>query len=352
MTAETANPGFAQPIAWRRAVAAFGLTLLVAAAALVGFALGYQQAFAARVVPGVTVGGVSIGGLDRAAAEAALRAGLPSVTRGALLLRSPGGDQSVPFSELGRGYDYGSMLDAAMAVGHGGDLPADVAEDVRALVRGEPVAVRLSYSNTALQAAVASAAVNRDASAADAIAALGSDGRFTVRPAAAGSSIDQQTVLAEAGHVLSTPGAAPVIDLPASAVAPAITTAQAEAAIAAAQQMTARPLTLRVAGNAAFSTTIAPATLRTWVTFVATPDGGYDADDRVQPRRGPPWPSSPRRCLGPRPMPRTCWATGGSWASSRAAPAPSSTSIRRCRRSRWSSRSRPRTARRPWLSWR
>ncbi len=275
MTAETADLGIAQPIAWRRAVAAFGITILIAAATVAGFALGYQQAFAARVVPGVTVGGVSIGGLDRAVAEAALRAGLPSVTRGALLLRSAGGDQPVPFSQLGRSYDFGPMLDAAMAVGHGGDLPADLAEDVRALVRGESVAVRLTYSSTALRAAVASAAASRDASAASAVAVLGSDGRFTVRPAAAGSLIDQQTVLAAAGQALSTPGAAPVVDLPASAVAPAISTAQAEGAIAAAQQMTARPLTLRVATNAAFSTTVAPATLRTWVTFAATPGGGY-----------------------------------------------------------------------------
>ncbi len=275
MTAETANLGLAQPIAWRRAVAAFGITLLVAAAALVGFALGYQQAFAARVVPGVTVGGVSIGGLDRAAAEAVLRSRLPSVTRGALVLRSPDGDQAVPFSRLGRGYDYGSMLDAAMAVGHDGGLRADLAEDVRALVRGEPVAVSLTYSRAALQAAVASVAAGRDASAADAAAVLGSDGVFTVRPAAGGSSIDRQAVLAEADHALSTPGAAPVIGLPASPVAPTITTAQAEAAIVAARQMTAQPLTLRVATNTAFSTTIPPTTLRTWVTFVATPDGGY-----------------------------------------------------------------------------
>ena len=275
MTAETANLGIAQPIAWRRAVAAFGITLLVSAAALAGFVLGYQQAFAARVVPGVTVGGVSIGGLDRTAAQAVLRSRLPSVTRGALLLRSPGGDQAVPLSELGRTYDYGPMLDAAMAVGHGGDLAADLAEDVRALVSGEPVAVRLTYSSTALQVAVASAAARRDASASDAIAALGSDGVFTVRPAAAGRTIDQRAVLAAAGRALSTPGAVPAVDLPASAVAPAVSTAQAQAAIAVAEQITARPLTLRVATNAAFSATISPETLRTWVTFVATPDGGY-----------------------------------------------------------------------------
>ncbi len=275
MTAETAELGLARPIAWRRAVATLGVTLLLAAAAVVGFALGYQQAFAGRVIPGVTVSGVSIGGLDRASAEAVLRSRLPSPTGGTLVLRSPGGDQAIPFSELGRDYDYGAMLNSALALGHGGGLRADVADDVRALLRGEPVAVRLTYSRPAVQAVVASVAASRDASAVDAEVVLGPDGAFTVRPAASGSSIDRGAVLAEADAALSTPGAAPVIDLPTAPVSPTVSTAQAEAAMAAAQLMTGQPLTLRVATDAAFSTTIPPATLRTWVAFAATPTGGY-----------------------------------------------------------------------------
>ena len=62
----------------------FGLgflaTLLVGLALLAGASMGVAISHANRVMPGVSVGGVDIGGLDRAAAAARLEAQLPALS--------------------------------------------------------------------------------------------------------------------------------------------------------------------------------------------------------------------------------------------------------------------------------
>jgi vancomycin resistance protein YoaR len=277
MTAEIAELELEvrRPMAWRRALSAFVVTVLVLAAVVAGFIAGYQEAFAARVIPGVTVGGVSIGGLDRADAVAALRARLPSASAGVLVLRSPRGQQSIPLASLGRTYDYSAMLDSALAVGHGPSLQLNLAQAAQALVHGDALGVRLTYNRASLEAAIASVAGLQDASPTDASVGLGPAGTFVLRAAAPGSSIQQAAVVAAADRVLTTPGAATTVDLAATAVGPTVTTAQAEAALALAQRMTAQPLRLTAATDPTFSATVDPATLRGWVTFGATPTGAY-----------------------------------------------------------------------------
>ncbi len=276
MTAETLGVGIPLPLAWRRALLAFGTTLLVSAAATAGFVLGYQQAYADRAIPGVSVGGVAIGGLDRAAAAARLQAELPDVARGALIVRGPGGEQAIPYASLGRTYDYAGMLDTAFGIGHVGDLPVRVAEDVRALVRGASVGPLVTYDHTALQAALGAIAGSWDAATVDASVTLGANGQFVLNPAAPGAAVERAAAFAAADRALSSPATGDaVIALATRPVAPAVTTAQAAAALQAAEQMTSQALTLRVAGDPAFSATISPATLRTWVAFGPTPGGGY-----------------------------------------------------------------------------
>ncbi len=279
MTAETAGVELPAGIdlhrsaAWQRAAAAFVVTLLLGFAIIAGFVIGYQRAFADRAVLGVSVGGVPIGGLDRTAAEATLRARLPSATDGVLVLRSPAGDIQVPFARLDRSYDYAALLDAAFAVGHGADPATNLAQDVRALVRGDAVGVRLTYSRSALVAAIAQAAGIRSVAPTDASAALGPGGTFVLTSAASGSAIDQAAALAAADRVLVTPGNRAVVDLAALPTSPGVSTAAANAAIQVAEQMTAQPLTLTVAGQPTLSATIDAATLRTWIAFTTTGQG-------------------------------------------------------------------------------
>src|SRR4051812_7549407 len=113
----TAVPLVARPFAWRPAALGFGLTL----GAIIAFAIAFAAAYAAfhdgRVLPGVSVGNVSLAGLDRAHAEAALRHALPSVASGALSVRVGDQTNSISYAELGRDYDIKQMLDEAFSVG-------------------------------------------------------------------------------------------------------------------------------------------------------------------------------------------------------------------------------------------
>jgi vancomycin resistance protein YoaR len=354
MTAKTVDAGPARVVSWRHGLAALAVALLIVAALGAGFAIGYQEAFANRVVPGVTVDGVSIGGLDRAAAEGRLRAQLPNPGQGTLVLQSSSGDATLSFSRLGRAYDYGAILDLALAVAHGGDLSSRVSQDVRALVGGEQVVPRLTYKRAALASAVAGVAGAHDVSATDAMVVLGPDGNFVVVPAAQGRVVDRQAVVEAAGIGLLAPGVTRVtVRLRTVEVSPGVTTQEAAAALQAANQMTAEPLTLTVSTNPKFSLTIPPDTLRTWVFFgppqpaapevppiappgpSGAPDGssapGADtvpvvgappAASTAAPA-GPPiaWPSSAARVVGDLPALPTP-ATTPSVVSSSASPAP------------------------------
>lgn len=275
MTAETAEVGVARPLHWRRALAAFLLTLLVAAALGAGFALGYHQAFAATVVPGVSAGGVSLTGLDGAGVESTLNASLPSLASGRLILHSAAGDESIPFSQLGRRYDVAAMSADATAVAHSGGLLTETGEALRTLVRGQTIPVRVTYDRAALEEAVAALASRQDTPATDASASL-VKGAFTVKPGVDGRAVDQPAAVAAADRALLTPGTADItIDLRSTPVAPTVTTAEAQAAAAAAERMAGAGLVLTDAADASYSQTLPPATVRAWIAFAATPDGGY-----------------------------------------------------------------------------
>lgn len=276
MTAETTAVRIAAGFAWRRALFAFVLTLLAAAALVTGFALGYQQAFDGRVVPGVSVAGVAVGGLDRLAAEARLRAELPDVSRGSLILAETGSSERISFAGLGRSYDFDAMLSQAVSVGRGGDLPARVLEDLQTLIRGANVQPVVTYDRAALAAAVSSLAARRDVAPQDASAALGRDGFFGVTPGRDGSAVDRQAAMVAADAALSDPASGDAtVALASHPVTPGITTAAAWTAARAAQQLTLYPVTLTDPMNASFSTSVPPATLATWIAFEATADGSY-----------------------------------------------------------------------------
>src|SRR5688500_13280662 len=87
---------------WRRLVFSFVLTLAAISLFAAAFALGYARLHDARALPGVDVGGISLSGLDRAAAEAKLREELPVLSSGAITVRYADVEETVRYSEIGR----------------------------------------------------------------------------------------------------------------------------------------------------------------------------------------------------------------------------------------------------------
>lgn len=102
---------------------------LIAAAVLLGVLLlaGAVEAIATngRIHPGVSVGGVALGGMKPASARSVLETTLPGRIEEPVVVRHGEKTWKVEAAEIGLGFDYDGMVAAAMAVGReGGTLKA------------------------------------------------------------------------------------------------------------------------------------------------------------------------------------------------------------------------------------
>src|SRR6187431_2217466 len=77
----------------------FAATLLLGLLLLLGASIGVALGQANHVMPGVSVGGVQLGGLDREAAAARLAAELPSLDQGSISLSVDRQTTSVSLSQ-------------------------------------------------------------------------------------------------------------------------------------------------------------------------------------------------------------------------------------------------------------
>ena len=129
------------------ATLAIGILLLAAASAAVGVAAG------SNVLGGVSVAGVELAGLDRAAAASRLSDELPALDTGTAVLTVGETEIDVPYADLGRGYETEAMVDAAYGVGRSGNPIADGIGRLRSLVHATalPVIVH-AYDDEALAA--------------------------------------------------------------------------------------------------------------------------------------------------------------------------------------------------------
>ena len=111
----------------------FLATSLVGLLLLIGASVGIAITHANRIMPGVSVGGVNVGDLDRTAAAARLQAELPPLSAGSLTLNVDGRATSVALGELGRRYDIDATLDAAFSVARSGNPLQDAIQRLRTM---------------------------------------------------------------------------------------------------------------------------------------------------------------------------------------------------------------------------
>lgn len=221
-------------------------TLVVGLGLLVGLSIGIGLTYDGRALPGVRVGGVSVAGLDRAAAEARLRSSLPSLTTGVVTVVVDGAGIEVPYEELGRGYQLDAMLDAAFAAGRSGNPVADGVARLRTLSHPTDIAVTAGAGDAAaIDAAVAGIVREVSHHPVSAHVAYQAGTGYVVTPATDGATIEPDALRTELVAAVSRPEAGDVtIELATTPVAPAVTTVDAEAAAIAARWMTDRPLAL------------------------------------------------------------------------------------------------------------
>jgi vancomycin resistance protein YoaR len=253
----------------RSFVAGFLGTLLVGLAVLVGLSIAIALNAGAGILPGVSVGGVPVAGLDRAAAIERLDAGLPSLSTGHATIVVDGDEVMVGYGELGRGYELEAMADAALDVGRGSDPIGDGIARLRSLVHPTrlPVVVH-AYDAEAIDAL--SIGIAREVRLWPSEGSVQRTGtRFTVVPSGDGRRLDASTVHAALAAAIDNADPADVrIELAPRVQAPVVSTAAAISAAEAART-TAVDLALTIPGAAEDEVpfVLGAEEIASWITF-------------------------------------------------------------------------------------
>jgi vancomycin resistance protein YoaR len=245
--------------------------LFAGASVAIGVAVG------TAVMPNVSVGGVDVAGLDRVAAEDRLVAELPSLSAGAATLVVGDDEIVVPYGDLGRRHDIEAMLDAALAVGRGGNPIGDGISRLRALVHPTELSVVVHpYDGAALEA------IATEVSRATRIhptegAVVRSGAEFDVRPGASGRRLEAAEVAAALGAAVDTPQPGDVrVELVPEIVPPIVSTELAAAAAEAAQATVADlELTVPSPGPDDKPLSLGGEAIAASITFGPTADSAY-----------------------------------------------------------------------------
>ncbi len=220
----------------------FVLGFLLAAGIGTGVLYAWGQQYEGRVLPGVRVGSTAVGGLTREQAAAEIANAYVSLGTGQITLTGPDGPMpTISYADVGRGPDTTALVDAALAAGRQGGPLATLIGAPRAAIHGVTFESAVAYDRDKLTAAVEALATTIDQTPVDAFVSAGQGGTFNVSQAKDGRAVDKATLqtaldrqLAALGTPESITMAVPVVTLP-----PAVATASAETAKAAADRMAA-----------------------------------------------------------------------------------------------------------------
>jgi vancomycin resistance protein YoaR len=181
---------------WPRLVVSFAVGLLLclslAAAALVAWDAGYEG----RVLPGVSVGGVDLSGLDRAQATAALQASYGSMAEGRIVLRTTAEDAAVPFAAFSRRPDVQALVEAALVTGRAGGPLERAVGQVRLATTGTSLSPLVVLDADALTASVRATLARLDRPAVDGRIFIAGNGMLVWTAAADGRRFDASAATA------------------------------------------------------------------------------------------------------------------------------------------------------------
>src|SRR6476646_6265896 len=250
-----------------RAARAFVLGALIGVAVVMGALAGVRQAYVDRILPGISVGGVSLGGLTRADARAALATSFGPIDQGSIIVGSSAGTIRISYGAVGRAVDIDALVDRAMAVGRGGTRFDEIVAGARGLLHPTSLPPVVSYDPARL--ATALDMFERTAYQPSLSAAVVRTGTgFTVQPATVGTRVDARLLLDSLDAALRDPSTGSAIQVTAivTNVQPAISDEDALRSRRAAERI-ASDLQL-VKGHGSW--TIPAALIRSWITFDGT----------------------------------------------------------------------------------
>ena len=252
--------------------AAFVVAFLLTAGIGVGVLYAWGQQYEGRVLPGVRVGSTELGGLTRDQAEAALASAYGSLGSGQITLTGPDGQTTtIDYADVGRGPNTAAVLDAALKAGRQGDPLANLISAPQVALHGVTLDSAVSYDRDKLATEVDALATRIDETPVSAAVSGGLGGTFGVFPAKEGRAVDKAALLTALDHQLGsldTPDAI-TTTVPVVPLAPAVSTASAEAAKAAADRMAADVVVTRNKD----SWTITGKSLAPLISFPTAADG-------------------------------------------------------------------------------
>ena len=245
----------------------FVIGTLLGVLLVLGGLIAYGQVFADRILPGVTVGGVDVGGLTRTDARAALSAAMGRLEDGQVTVHSDSGWVVIPFTTVGRAVDYDAMLDGAAALGRDGTRFDEVMTGVRQSLRPVSMPPLLTFDRARLDAELAAFADRGYRQPQDAVVATTRKG-FSLTPSVDGVRVDTSGVEPAIAALLMDPATPATYTLRAAtgSVAPATSDADAQRALAAAKRI-AQPIVL---DGGPKTRKITPPQIRAWMSFVGT----------------------------------------------------------------------------------
>jgi vancomycin resistance protein YoaR len=256
----------------RRFVAAFTFGILGVLAVSAGALAAFESSNSGRILPGTHVGSVDLSGLTPSEARARLNDAYAALGEGELLLAADGTTRTVTYASIGRRLDVDAIVDRAMAVGRGGATLDRIAANVRNLVRGVDVAPAATFERVALRLEIEALAAQVAIVPVDASVTLTGES-FVVAAGSDGRAGDIDAAVRAAIELLEDPAASSSVrvTLPLDVIEPAVTTDEARAARDAAARIAVDVELI----DADERFTIAGPTIRGWITFAPTPDGGY-----------------------------------------------------------------------------
>ncbi len=252
---------------------AFLLSVFVGLIVGAGALYAFDRNYTGRILPGVSVGGIDLAGLSPAEATARLESSFASWREGRAVLTS--GDVEIPigYANIDRRPDTEGMVAEAMAIGRSGSAVERIIIDARTAVRGVDIAPRVVFDKAHVAVFVETHAARLDVDPQDASVTTTKDG-FALLDGVAGRTVDRLAPIEFLTAALARTDAPSEIrvDLTLTPVEPDVTTPEATAARALADRM-ALDVAI-VEGDESW--TIPSATVRSWISFSATGDGGYE----------------------------------------------------------------------------
>ena len=250
----------------RRFVIGFLLGLLV----VIGGLIGFRQAYADRILPGVLVGGVDVGSMSPVAARAALADRFGTLERGTVAIKTRRGTVAISFERLGRKVELDAMVDRAVAVGRGGSAFDEALAGLRLLVRPVTLAPVVTFDRARLTTELTTFSDSLRIEPVDAAVASRPAG-LAVSPSLDGERVDAAKLGPQIEAALLDPSSSTDIAVTGDIVrvAPQVTDDQAVRARDQAAQI-ASDLVL-TSGKKSWK--IPAARIRTWITFARTSDG-------------------------------------------------------------------------------